>query len=202
VASKGGLSALALGEIGAGVILAWSGIANASLTATAHSLISGKAPAADTGSEPLGTVSDVVPAVSASTSGGGGSVGGAPPDTATVAGYKAYILTLSIAHGWGPAGAAAWEQIVSLEDASYGPDVENGEGSGALGIAQALGHGTAATAGTLGNQYGNYGTSDSVCKAANSGSGTAQLEWMGNYIAERYGTPQAALAFHLANNSY
>lgn len=200
MASKGGLSVLALGEIGAGVILAWAGIANASIEDTLHSLISGKLPAADTGTEPLGTVSDVVPAVAtAPVTGGTTTVGGAPPDTATIAGYKAYAMTLMIAHGW-PTQFASFSDIV-MEESGWNPQALNP--SGAWGIAQALGHGTAATdAGNGHNQYGNYGTSDAVCKEANGGSGTAQIEWMCNYIAERYGSPNAAQSFHLANNSY
>lgn len=53
MASRGGLSALALAEISAGVILAWSGIENASLQAALTSILKGQKPAADTGAQPV-----------------------------------------------------------------------------------------------------------------------------------------------------
>jgi cell wall-associated NlpC family hydrolase len=48
-----GLSALALAEVATGSLLAWSGISNASMTATLRSVLAGKAPAAGTGGEPI-----------------------------------------------------------------------------------------------------------------------------------------------------
>jgi hypothetical protein len=68
MASSGGLSALALAEMAGGVILAWSGIENASITATAKSLLAGKAPTAQTGGEPV--VPDVTTAPTGTPAGG------------------------------------------------------------------------------------------------------------------------------------
>jgi peptidoglycan DL-endopeptidase CwlO len=45
MASRAGLSGLAVAEIGLGVILAWSGIENAPISATLRSLLAGQAPA-------------------------------------------------------------------------------------------------------------------------------------------------------------
>jgi hypothetical protein len=53
VATRGGLSGLALAEIAAGAVLAWSGIANASVAASLRSLLSGHKPQPDTGSQPI-----------------------------------------------------------------------------------------------------------------------------------------------------
>jgi cell wall-associated NlpC family hydrolase len=64
VTSSGGLSALALSEIAAGAILAWSGIENASLKATVTSLISGKAPRPSTGTDAIAQVAPVAAASS------------------------------------------------------------------------------------------------------------------------------------------
>jgi hypothetical protein len=193
VASRGGLSGLALAEIAAGVILAWSGIENASVASSLRSLLGGKKPAPDTGNEPV-----TAPPAS------GGSpqyVGGNPPSTATIAGYKAYAQTLLAAHGW-PLQMPSFNSIVVAES-NWNSRARNAS-SGAFGIGQALGHGqgaaTAAADGT--NEYGNYGTSDAVCKAANGGSGTAQIEWTLNYIGAAYGSPDAAWAHHQDAGTY
>lgn len=197
MASRGGLSGLALAEIAAGVILAWSGIENASLTGTVGSLLGGKKPASDTGSEPI---TPPAPAAAASSGGGSTVVAGQPPSASTVAGYKAYAVTLLAAHGW----AGQWSAFNNIVEGESGwnPQAKN-PSSGAYGIAQALGHGTASTAAADGeNNYGNFGTPDSVCKEANGGSGTAQLEWMCNYIAETYRSPNAAWAYHQEHSAY
>jgi hypothetical protein len=190
VASRGALSGLALAEIAAGVVLAWSGIENQALTITLQSLISGRkpppGPAAGAAETPAQAIQQAT------------GVSQAPPSSASVAGYQAYAQALLIAHGW-PGQFAAFSSIVDAES-SWNPSALNP--SGAYGIAQALGHGTAQTAGSVTNQYGNYGTSDATCQAANSGSGTAQIEWMCNYIAAVYGSPDAAWAYHQANGSY
>ncbi len=123
------------------------------------------------------------------------------PDAATVASYETYAKYLLAARGW----AGQWESFDALvmSESGWNPTIKN-PSSGALGIAQALGHGTANTTGSLGNEYGNFGTPDSICKAANSGNGPAQIEWMLNYIARNgnFSDPNSAWAYHQANNSY
>lgn len=76
--------------------------------------------------------------------------------------------------------------------------------SGAYGIAQALGHGSAACATGprcvgasspgLNCAYGGYGQSQSDSQAANAGNTLKQIEWGLNYIKSTYGTPSAAWA--------
>jgi peptidoglycan hydrolase-like protein with peptidoglycan-binding domain len=124
-----------------------------------------------------------------------------PPGDATVAGYEAYAQSLLAAYGW----ADQWASFDALvmSESGWNPTIKN-PSSGALGIAQALGHGTADTAGSLGNEYGGFGIPDSICQAANSGDGRAQIEWMLNYIARNgnFSDPNSAWAYHQANNSY
>lgn len=203
MASRTAISGLALAEITAGLVLAYAGISGMKLSAVLPDVLKGKLPAikqpvssiaSQEASDISGASSDVIP-----NSGAGTSLNPAPPSSATVAAYKAFATMLCTAHGW-PGQVGSLFAIVGEEDGSWNPRAQNP--SGALGIAQALGHGTAATAGSLGNEYGGYGTSDAVAKAANNGNGNAQIEWMCNYIAQTYGNPAAAQAFHLAHNYY
>ena len=181
----------------AGGIVLYSGIKGKQMSSVLRDLVSGHAPgtakAANALSNPANTPNFT-----------GGSVTqfitGNTPSGTTVATYKAYAQTLLIQHGW-PGQFSAFNNI-EIAEAGWDNQAKN-PSTGAYGIAQALGHGTAATVGSNGeNNYGNYGTPDAVCKAANNGSGTAQVQWMMNYIAETYGTPNAAWAFHEANGWY
>lgn len=75
--------------------------------------------------------------------------------------------------------------------------------SGALGIAQALGHGGPDTAGMLGNEYGTqYGLTADQAKAANSGNVLQQIRWGLGYIKAQYGSPAAAWAHEQTHNWY
>lgn len=178
---------------GGGGILIWASLKNKKPSDVLRSLISGKSPASTPSSGGLTTYAygQTVPT--------GGYVGGNPPNAASVAAYKAYALALLVKHGW-PNQWQAFNSIVMTES-GWNPNATN-QASGAYGIAQALGHGIQGTAGTHGNQYGNYGTSNSVCKLANSGSGDAQIQWMMNYIAATYGDANAAWRFHQSNGAY
>jgi hypothetical protein len=103
--------------------------------------------------------------------------------------------------GWGSGGQWQALQYVENREAGFNPSAIN-PSSGALGLAQALGHGNANTAGTLGNQYGGYGLTDAQARAANSGNAADQALWMVNYIKSTYGTPEAAAAHEQAYNWY
>ena len=188
------LSGAALAEIGAGALLIWAGVENASIVAALRSVVTGRPP------QPGGGGEAITPAGGTGAGGAGGYVPQKPPPgAATVAAYQAYAQALLVAHGW-PGQWGPFSAIVGEEDSSWNPAARNP--SGALGIAQALGHGTTATAGTLGNEYGGFGVPDATAKEANSGNGYAQIEWMCAYIAEKYGDPDNAQAYHLANGSY
>ena len=124
------------------------------------------------------------PAGTAAAKGGGP----APAQSVGVA-SGATIRAVAATHGWGSGGQ--WNALTHLINGESGgnPTIRNA-GSGALGIAQALGHGTSCSAGTLGNQYGpQYGLSCAQARKANSGDATQQTRWMLGYIKARYGTP-------------
>lgn len=130
--------------------------------------------------------------------GNGGS--GTPPPAKQTGAVKQYARKELAKYNW-PGQFNAFNDIVMAES-GWNPRIKN-QDSGALGIAQALGHGNgSATQGTLGNEYGGYGLSDKEAKAANSGDAYWQIVWMMNYIKSRYGSPDAAWAYHKEHNSY
>jgi LysM repeat protein len=126
-----------------------------------------------------------------------------PPQTDSSGGSNQAILQAVAAQfGWTGGEWAALQQLESMEDATYSTTIAN-PSSGALGMGQALGHGTAGSEGSLGNEYGaNYGLTTAQAQQANSGSARYQALWMCTYIRDTYGTPSAAVQFHLANNYY
>lgn len=127
------------------------------------------------------------------------STGGVPAvQKGKLQNYARQVLT---SNNW--TGSGQWSAFNSIEmaEAGWNPRIKN-PSSGALGIAQALGHGNSNTQGTLGNEYGGYGLTDRQAREANSGNGYWQLVWMANYIKAVYGTPSAAWQFHQANNWY
>lgn len=134
---------------------------------------------------------------SSSTSGGSGKA-----VSNTGSGW-AILQRTAAGFGWG--SGAEWTALKAIEnqeDAGASPTIRNGAGSGALGIAQALGHGNSQTAGKYGNEYGGYGLTNAQAKLANSGNAAMQSLWMLNYIKEKFGDPVKAEAYHLAHNSY
>lgn len=96
-------------------------------------------------------------------------------------------------YGWGASQFGPLVKLIAGES-GWSATARN-PNSGALGIGQALGHGTSGTAGTLGNEYGpQYGLSDAQAQAANSGDALQQIRWTLGYIKARYGSPSAAYA--------
>jgi hypothetical protein len=124
--------------------------------------------------------------------------GGNPAGPATGASVanSALIQQAAAAHNpaWGKSGQFnALTHLIAQE--SGGNPAARNPTSGALGIAQALGHGGNGTAGTLGNEYGDqYGLTTAQAQAANSGDPVQQLRWMMGYIQATYGSPAAAWA--------
>lgn len=118
-----------------------------------------------------------------------GANAGPAPRTSTGVANTATIRAVAATRGWGSGGQ--WNALTHLINGESGgnPTIRNSS-SGALGIAQALGHGTSCSAGTLGNEYGpQYGLSCKQAREANSGNATQQVRWMLGYIHSRYGTP-------------
>lgn len=140
-----------------------------------------------------------------STASGAAATGIHTAPTATAAANQTLGKLVAAAYGWAPTQSASnWSSLVSLWNQESGWDNNAANpGSGAYGIAQALGHGQgSATQGSVTNQYGGYGISDSMAAAANSGDATAQITWGLQYIKETYGSPDAAWAHEQSNNWY
>jgi hypothetical protein len=130
------------------------------------------------------------------------TAGGPAPRQPVRVANTAQVRAAAAVHGWGSGGQ--WNALTHLLNAeSHANPVARNPSSGALGIAQALGHGTSCSAGSLGNEYGpQYGLSCAQARKANSGDATQQLRWMMGYIKSRYGTPAAAWNHEVANNWY
>ncbi|MFJ4171100.1 hypothetical protein ACIPY3_16465 [Paenarthrobacter sp. NPDC089714] len=96
---------------------------------------------------------------------------------------KAYAASILANYGWGPGEMTALNTLWEKE--SNWKTTATNASSGAYGIVQSLPASKMATAGA--DWQTNYQT---------------QIKWGLNYIKERYGSPSAALAFHLANNWY
>ena len=197
----GRVNGFSLAYTAAGGVVLWSGIRNTSISATFRSLLGGKLPAPGTGGQVI-TSSTAAQADVATGTSVPGVTAGIPAGVASpsLSGQQA-LQQAATAHGWG--SGAEWNALVYVEmrEAGFSATAKN-PSSGALGLAQALGHGTSGTAGTLGNEYGGYGLSDAQAQAANSGNAYYQAVWMCNYIAAVYGDPVAAAAHERADSWY
>lgn len=100
---------------------------------------------------------------------GMGSGGSAPP-AGSASGVAALGKQMAAARGW---TGAQWDALnaVAMRESGWNPNAVN-KSSGAYGIGQSLGHG---------HPY-------------NLGDAPAQITWMLDYIAGRYGSPSAAWA--------
>lgn len=188
----GRLNGIALAGLATGIVFLYAGIKGKSITQSVQYIIQGKNPAGSPAANPIA----------------GSSTAGAAPGNVTgpevnVSGGSAQALlqTAAAQHGWG--SGAEWQALQNIEmaEAGFNADATNPT-SGAYGLAQALGHGTAGSAGTVTNEYGGYGLNDAEAKAANSGDAGEQAVWMCNYIAQTYGDPVTAWNFHLAHGYY
>lgn len=172
MASRGGLSGLALAEIAAGGILAWSGISNAAIAATLQSLLGGKKPVADTGNEAVTADVTQAPQIPEAETPSGAEVGGGNATQnqalgrlmATGYGWSTGENWTALNYGWGTL-ESGWRNTA-----------QNGVWPGAYGIAQA----------DPGTKYPKAGW-----PAAEGGSSSAvtQIAWGLNYIKGKYGSP-------------
>jgi len=182
-----------LAVAGIGGVFLWSGLKGKSWSQVIRALLAGKNPSDIQTTAQISQISG---------SGSGASVGGTSgtQGNAPASGSLQSMLgQLATQIGWDAQQLSCWVTLIGME--SQGPTDTN-PSSGAFGWAQALGHGTANTAGCGRNEYGGYGLSDAQNKAANCGSGPEQLLWMANYIKSKYGNPCAAVAYHRTHNSY
>lgn len=194
------ISGIGLAYATAGGILLWSGLKGEPVAQTIKELARGQQPTG-TNTQEI-TLASAPSGTSASSSGGGGGGGNYPTPTGQGTAYGVGALkSAAKPYGWDTGSQWTSLNYVEMREAGYNPRVKNAS-SGALGLAQALGHGNANTAGSLGNEYGGYGLTDAQAKQANSGNAYWQAVWMVNYIHDRYGTPAAAAAHESANNWY
>lgn len=129
-------------------------------------------------SAPAGSTSS-----SATSSPASGTSGASPAPTGNgSSALQAYAKQLLASRGWG----SQWASFNALEMSEAGWDITaTNPSSGAYGLPQALPPGKMASAGS------DWKT-----------NGDTQLNWMMGYIADRYGSPDAAWAFHQKNNWY
>ncbi|MBT2584768.1 hypothetical protein [Arthrobacter sp. ISL-95] len=107
----------------------------------------------------------------------------APKAVDDPAAAKAYAASVLGSYGWSAAEMTALNTLWEKE--SNWKTTATNASSGAYGIVQSLPASKMASVGA--DWQTNYQT---------------QIKWGLNYIKERYGSPSAALAFHLANNWY
>ncbi|WP_026542233.1 hypothetical protein [Paenarthrobacter nicotinovorans] len=107
----------------------------------------------------------------------------APKAVDDPAAAKAYAASILGSYGWSAGEMTALNTLWEKE--SNWKTTATNASSGAYGIVQSLPASKMASAGA--DWQTNYQT---------------QIKWGLNYIKERYGSPSAALAFHLANNWY
>jgi resuscitation-promoting factor RpfB len=203
MATRAGISGLAVGYISVGGLIAWSGIENQTIASTLKSLLSGMTPTPGAGQ----SISVAPPAASGGSAGeaiigpaeSAGSVNVTAPGSGTDAANQALGRLMAAGYGW---TGQQFTDLVQLwnDESGWNANARNA-GSGAYGIAQSLGHGTANTAafnahfGITINEYGpDNGVSVATAKAANGGSAAAQIAWGLAYIKATYGSPSAALA--------
>lgn len=181
-----GVSGIELGAAAVGALFIYGGIKGKSPLLAFRAVVAGDSPASVSQTEGIGDGS-----ASASTAAASDSSLSAPTPSGGSA--QAALKNAAARFGWDT--GAEWQSLNNIEmnEAGYNPTAKN-SASGALGIAQALGHGNSNTAGSLGNEYGGYGLTNAQAKAANSGDANAQALWMVNYIKSRYGDPNAAWA--------
>lgn len=178
--SWGGAVDVAVPQIGD--LACWGPNAHMGIMADSLHCISAQDPAVGTTITPVVLTHTGIPVYRRVKSAGGPAPTGRPQNIARM---------LLARFGW---GASEFPPLVSLwnRESGWNPDAVN-PSSGALGIAQALGHGGAGTGGTLGNEYGaQYGLTVDDARAANSGSALPQIRWGLGYIKQRYGSPAAA----------
>lgn len=183
----------------AGVLFLYAGIKGKSVLATFQSVLTGKSPETVPASNAISGSSSAVNQTTGNQSAIGLASGGTVSGTSSIQNMGLAQLVAST-YGWGSGQEFADLTHLINQESGGNPNARNP--SGAYGIAQALGHGTASTAGSAANEYGGYGVPDATCRAANSGDAQAQLIWMMAYIKTTYGDPVRAWAHEQSNNWY
>lgn len=191
------VNGVGLASVAFGSVFLYAGIKGYSVPQAFQAILTGKSPTNLTNTSPItNTTIDT-----GGTSGGSPYGGGTFSGTVVSGGSAKQILQQTAARfGW---TGSQWQCLDNVEMAEAGYDTRaKNPSSGALGMAQALGHGGSNTAGSLGNEYGGFGLSAAQAKAANSGDAGAQALWMCNYIKATYGNPCNAWAHEQSHHWY
>lgn len=195
------LDGLSLAAVGVGTIFVYAGFKGKSILATFQSILTGKSPTGVPSTNTIGTSGNAtVNQTTAAQSQVGQASGGTVSGTSSIQNYGLAQLVAST-YGWGSGQEFADLTHLINQESGGNPNATNPT-TGAYGIAQALGHGTAATQGTVTNQYGGYGVPDATCVQANSGDAQAQLIWMMAYIQQTYVDPIRAWQHETSQNWY
>jgi resuscitation-promoting factor RpfB len=177
---------LPIAFIGVGGVLVYSGVENQPLGTLLRTLAQGKKPVPGP-AETYATAASTTPAAST----GAAAPGDTGASSASAAANQAIARVLAAPYGW--SAGQQWEDLVSLwnRESGWSNTIEN-QGSGAYGIAQALGHGPT-------NQYPAGAANP---PPAGTSSATAQISWGLSYIKNTYGSPSAAWAHEESEGWY
>jgi resuscitation-promoting factor RpfB len=184
------ISGVGVAEVTVGFLLLYSGYKNVGIKDELTSLLQGQVPTGN----PTGPVTVGVEQPSTASTSSSSPAGSSTAAGGSVSANQAIGKLVAAPYGW--ATGTEWTDLVNLWNRESGWNNQaTNPSSGAYGIAQALGHGEgAATQGSVTNEYGGYGISDSEAQDANSGDAGAQITWGLQYIKETYGDPEAAWA--------
>lgn len=187
---RAGVSVLAVGLAGVGLVYVWSAVHGANITASLRDILAGRAPAAPGTDPDVTDLGRVVPSAGAvgsvagnvGTNIGGAVVGGAAGGVVGSAANKANGQLQAAGYGWTGDQWTALDKLWTRES-DWNNTAQNPH-STAYGIAQFL---DATWAGVGGSK-----TSDP----------TLQIRYGLAYIKNRYGTPAAAWAHELSAGWY
>ena len=178
------VSGVGIAAVGIGSVLVYAGIKGYSVLAVLENLVTGKPITSGAKMVQKLTTPGVVTGASGGATGGADSsgVGSAPTGDNQAIGQP-----LAAAYGW---TGNEWNALVTLwnKESNWRNRAKN-PSSGAYGIPQALPH----------TKMPKAAWPESAGGASDA---RAQIEWGLRYIKDRYGSPSAALAFHLRNNWY
>jgi hypothetical protein len=166
---------VAVASMSVGVLFVYAGVKGYSIPQTVQSLVSGKSPAGQAQTTPVGT-----PVVTLTSPAGGSitSKGGNP--SGTDAQNQALGRKMAVAYGWSTGDEWTALNNIAMAESGWSDTIVN-PSSGAAGIAQKI-----------------SGWSSDY----QEGNAPQQLHWFLNYIKGRYGDPIAAWKFHLIHDWY
>lgn len=169
--------------IGAGGVVAYSGVKGKGVGAAFREILGGKSPSSAATANPI-----MGAGVAATAAAAGETPAEAEGNPATEAKNKAIGRTLATAYGWGY--GSNWASLLSLWTRESGwNNYAYNSGSGATGIPQSLPYTKMPKAAWLPSQGG-------------VASATAQIAWGLSYIKSTYGSPNAAWAHEVAQGWY